>query len=101
QRALYSDKDIYLLDDPFSSVDAHLARHIYQRCIEEFLHDKCVLIATHQLQFIPASTNILLLDNNGESIAYGAFDSLMIENKRFAEFFNLTKYTQSGCVDQP
>ena len=80
-------------------MDAHLGRHIYQRCIEDFLHDKCVLIATHQLQFIPASTNILLLDN-GESLAYGAFDSLMAQNKRFAEFFNLTKYSNAANVDQ-
>lgn len=98
-RALYSDKDIYLLDDPFSSVDAHLGRHIYQRCIEEFLCHKCVIIATHQLQFIPASTSILLL-SGGESIAYGTFDSLMATNESFSEFFNLTKYSNAASSDE-
>ncbi len=28
-RALYSDADIYLLDDPLSAVDASVARHLY------------------------------------------------------------------------
>ncbi len=28
-RALYSDADIYLLDDPLSAVDAHVAKHLY------------------------------------------------------------------------
>jgi ATP-binding cassette subfamily C (CFTR/MRP) protein 4 len=28
-RALYSDADIYLLDDPLSAVDANVARHLY------------------------------------------------------------------------
>ncbi|KAI2811396.1 Multidrug resistance-associated protein 4 [Blomia tropicalis] len=97
-RALYGDADIYLMDDPFSAVDAHLARHIFQRCFQTFLRDKCVLIATHQLQFIPNSTNILMLDN-GTSVAYGSFDTLMANNKLFAEFFNLTKYNISSTQE--
>ncbi len=28
-RALYADADIYLLDDPLSSLDAHVAKNIY------------------------------------------------------------------------
>jgi ABC-type multidrug transport system fused ATPase/permease subunit len=29
-RALYEDADIYLLDDPFSAVDAHTGSHLFQ-----------------------------------------------------------------------
>lgn len=32
-RALYSDTDIYLLDDPLSAVDAHVAKHIFDNLI--------------------------------------------------------------------
>ena len=32
-RALYSDVDIYLLDDPLAAVDRVVARQIYERCI--------------------------------------------------------------------
>lgn len=29
-RALYQDADIYLLDDPFSAVDAHTSSHLFK-----------------------------------------------------------------------
>lgn len=32
-RALYSDSDVYLLDDPLSAVDAHVAKHIFDKVI--------------------------------------------------------------------
>ena len=32
-RALYSDADIYLLDDPLSAVDAHVGAHIFKHVI--------------------------------------------------------------------
>ena len=36
-RALYSDADIYLLDDPLSAVDAKVGKHLFNRCIKAFL----------------------------------------------------------------
>ena len=30
-RALYMDANVYLLDDPLSAVDAHVARHIFEK----------------------------------------------------------------------
>lgn len=32
-RALYSNADVYLLDDPLSAVDAHVAKHIFDNLI--------------------------------------------------------------------
>lgn len=36
-RAVYKNADIYLLDDPLSSVDTHVANHIFEKCIKDFL----------------------------------------------------------------
>jgi ABC-type nitrate/sulfonate/bicarbonate transport system ATPase subunit len=32
-RAVYSDNDVYLLDDPLSAVDSHVGRHIFDQVI--------------------------------------------------------------------
>lgn len=32
-RAVYSDADIFLLDDPLSAVDAHVAKHIFDQVV--------------------------------------------------------------------
>jgi len=37
-RALYQDVDIYIFDDPFSAVDAHTRKHIFQVCFSYPLH---------------------------------------------------------------
>lgn len=49
-RALYSDRDIYILDDPFSALDAHVANHVFRHAIRKQLRLKTVIFVTHQLQ---------------------------------------------------
>ena len=36
-RALYQDADVYLLDDPFSAVDAHTATSLFNVILFSFL----------------------------------------------------------------
>ena len=37
---LLKDKSIYLLDDPLSAVDVHVANHLYTHCIMGLLRGK-------------------------------------------------------------
>lgn len=46
-RAVYSEADIYLLDDPLSAVDPQVANAIFHDCIQGALKDKCVVLVTH------------------------------------------------------
>ncbi|KAG0724867.1 Multidrug resistance-associated protein 9 [Chionoecetes opilio] len=46
-RAVYSNRDIYLLDDPLSAVDAKVARHIFNHCVKGHLAGKTVILVTH------------------------------------------------------
>lgn len=49
-RALYSDRDIYILDDPLSALDAHVSNHIFNNAIKKQLRGKTIIFITHQLQ---------------------------------------------------
>lgn len=49
-RAVYSNRDIFLLDDPLSAVDAHVGKHIFEECIKKELRGKSIILVTHQLQ---------------------------------------------------
>jgi len=49
-RAVYSDGDVYLLDDPLSAVDVLVGQHLFEKCIRGALKSKTVLLVTHQLQ---------------------------------------------------
>ncbi|CAF4086554.1 unnamed protein product [Rotaria sp. Silwood2] len=64
-RALYTDADIYLLDDPLSSVDHKVAKQIYERCFGPFglLKNKTRLLATHQIQYLSESHKIICLSH--------------------------------------
>jgi ATP-binding cassette subfamily C (CFTR/MRP) protein 4 len=62
-RAVYRNAEIYLLDDPLSAVDAHVADHIFNECILKFLRNKCVVLVTHQVHFLRNATKIYFLKN--------------------------------------
>jgi ATP-binding cassette subfamily C (CFTR/MRP) protein 4 len=61
-RAVYRDADIYLLDDPLSAVDSHVARHIFETCFLDYLKNKCIVLVTHQIQFLHNISKMYLLE---------------------------------------
>ncbi|KAK4879111.1 hypothetical protein RN001_007257 [Aquatica leii] len=63
-RAVYKDADVYLLDDPFSAIDAKVGNEIFENCVQKFLKGKTVLLSTHQLQYIKYADQVLLIQNN-------------------------------------
>uniref|UniRef100_A0A453HGW9 ABC transmembrane type-1 domain-containing protein n=1 Tax=Aegilops tauschii subsp. strangulata TaxID=200361 RepID=A0A453HGW9_AEGTS len=59
-RALYHDADIYLLDDPFSCVDAHTAASLLNEYVMGALSEKTVLLVTHQVEFLHAFDSVVV-----------------------------------------
>ncbi|XP_023217340.1 multidrug resistance-associated protein 4-like [Centruroides sculpturatus] len=75
-RALYIDADIFLLDDPLSAVDVPVAKkHIFEKCITEYLKDKICVLVTHQIQYLNSSSKILLL-NKGRCELIGNYNEM-------------------------
>ncbi|GMJ00761.1 Arabidopsis thaliana ATP-binding cassette C5, multidrug resistance-associated protein 5 [Hibiscus trionum] len=75
-RALYQDADIYLLDDPFSAVDAHTGSELFKEYIMTALASKTVVFVTHQVEFLPTADLILVL-KEGRIIQAGKYDELL------------------------
>ncbi|KAJ3104965.1 hypothetical protein HDU97_008713 [Phlyctochytrium planicorne] len=62
-RAVYGrDAELYLFDDPLSAVDAKVGRHIFEKCINGLLKDKCRILVTHQLQYVIDCQSVILLE---------------------------------------
>eukprot|EP00879_Flechtneria_rotunda_P024838 GHRR01026356.1.p1 GENE.GHRR01026356.1~~GHRR01026356.1.p1 ORF type:complete len:469 (+),score=138.30 GHRR01026356.1:65-1408(+) len=62
-RAVYSDADVYLMDDPLSAVDSHVGRALFERCIRGVLASKTVILVTNALQYLPYADNVLWLEH--------------------------------------
>ncbi|XP_074559012.1 ABC transporter C family MRP4-like [Curcuma longa] len=75
-RALYHDADIYLLDDPFSALDAHTGSELFTEYILTALASKTVIYVTHQVEFLPAADKIVVL-KNGHIIQAGRYEELL------------------------
>ncbi|XP_033291031.2 ATP-binding cassette sub-family C member 4 isoform X3 [Orcinus orca] len=75
-RAVYQDADIYLLDDPLSAVDAEVSRHLFELCICQALYQKITILVTHQLQYLKAASQILIL-KDGEMVQKGTYTEFL------------------------
>eukprot|EP00253_Pinus_taeda_P018423 PITA_18423 len=91
-RALYQDSDIYLLDDPFSAVDAHTATNLFKEYIMGALSKKTVILVTHQVDFLPAFDAILLM-LDGEIHQAGQYQELLVSSEAFRDLVNAHKNT--------
>ena len=74
-RAIYREADIYLLDDPLSAVDLHVAKHLFDSCLKGFLSGKTILLVTHQVQFTRFCDSVYVM-NDGKLVAQGTFEDI-------------------------
>ena len=74
-RAVYSNADLYLLDDPLSAVDYKVGQHIFEKCIKGFLSDKTCLLVSHQEQHMKEADEVVVF-YRGRVLKKGSFAEL-------------------------
>ena len=75
-RAMYSDNDIFILDDPISALDAHVGKKIMKNCIIDYLKNKTRILVTHALQYASFADRIYYL-KKGEIYWKGKYCDLI------------------------
>ncbi|CAG9839258.1 unnamed protein product [Diabrotica balteata] len=69
-RAVYTDADIYLFDDPLSAVDTNVGKRLFESCIMQYLRGKTRVLVTHQLLFLnKADLIVVMKDGKIEKVA--------------------------------
>uniref|UniRef100_G3UHU7 ATP-binding cassette sub-family C member 10 n=1 Tax=Loxodonta africana TaxID=9785 RepID=G3UHU7_LOXAF len=61
-RAVYQEKELYLLDDPLAAVDADVANHLLYRCILGVLSHTTRLLCTHRTEYLEKADVVLLME---------------------------------------
>ncbi|KFW76415.1 Canalicular multispecific organic anion transporter 1, partial [Manacus vitellinus] len=89
-RAVYSNADIYVLDDPLSAVDAHVGKYLFKHVLgpKGLLQKKTRILVTHSISFLPQVDNIVVLAA-GAVTEHGSYSNLLANKGAFAQFLNL------------
>ncbi|XP_060852278.1 LOW QUALITY PROTEIN: probable multidrug resistance-associated protein lethal(2)03659 [Rhopalosiphum padi] len=81
-RAIYKQADIYLLDDPLSAVDTRVGKHLFEKCITDYLKEKTCILITHQIQYLVNVDHIVIIDN-AKVLAEGSYRELQKSSSYF------------------
>lgn len=83
-RAVYSNRELFVLDDPFSAVDAHVGEHMFRNICVNLARNmsRGVLLITNQLQFLPDTDRIYVLES-GRVLEKGSYSELISSKGSF------------------
>ena len=95
-RSVYSDADIYLLDDPLSAVDVKVGRKLFDACIVGHLSGRIRLLVTHQLQYLKDVDHILVIEN-GSVVHEGGYTELT-DQGAFSDILNATEHSEDEPI---
>lgn len=98
-RAIYSDSNIVLLDDPLSAVDTHVGRHIFEEAICGLLSTRCRILATHQLHVLARCDRVIWLEH-GRAKAIDTFANLSRDNEEFRDLMESITQQQARVTTQ-
>uniref|UniRef100_A0A8R1XNR3 ABC-type glutathione-S-conjugate transporter n=1 Tax=Onchocerca volvulus TaxID=6282 RepID=A0A8R1XNR3_ONCVO len=95
-RAVYQNRNIYLLDDPLSAVDSHVGRHIFEKVIGHngLLRNKTRILAMNNLAYLD-EVDIVAYMQDGKLAACGPYEELLEKSEKFSKFIEACQ-TENG-----
>ncbi|XP_042722307.1 multidrug resistance-associated protein 1-like isoform X3 [Lagopus leucura] len=89
-RAVYSNADLYLLDDPLSAVDVHVGKHLFEKLIgpSGLLKSKTCVLVTHNLTLLPHADLIIVMEE-GKISEMGSYQQLILKRAKFVELIEV------------
>ena len=74
-RAVYTGKDIILMDDPISALDANVKKKIFKKVFLEKFHSKTRILVTHAVDFLHLVDRVIIL-RKGEIVLQGKYEDI-------------------------
>ena len=72
---MYSDKQIMLMDDPISALDANVKKKIFKKVFIEKFRNKTRLLVTHAIDFIHLVDRVIVF-SKGEIVLSGNYNDI-------------------------
>ena len=97
-RAIYSESEIYIFDDPLSTLDAYVGMNLFKEVFNEYLKNKTFIITTHALQYLCFFDKIFYM-SQGIIKWSGTYKEIIHQD--FFEHFTKTTETQRKNEGSP
>lgn len=92
-RAVYARPSVVFADDPLAAVDAHVAEHLWTKCVRGALEGTTRLVVMNQLHFLPQCDLVVVMDE-GRVSEMGTFDQLVQSGLDFASLIERARGEQ-------
>ena len=103
-RAVFARKDVLILDDVFSGVDADTEEHIFRRLFSKSgllrRNGTTVILVTHAVSRLPYADWVVVLDKKGTISEQGTYYNLREHGAYVANLAVRFKQTATGAFDQ-
>ena len=91
-RSVYQDSDIYLFDDPISSVDSIVYNKILELVIKNFLKNKTIIFASNDIKYMNHFDKVIFIEK--EKVKFFG-NHAELEKKDFFESFKLSHLSKN------
>nr|XP_038033034.1 multidrug resistance-associated protein 7 isoform X1 [Anas platyrhynchos] len=98
-RAVYQEKELYLLDDPLAAVDADVANHLMRKCILGVLQHKTRILCTHRTEFLEKADALVLMEN-GRIVKTGPPADILPLVEAIPKFKDMDKRQKDKAPDE-